>query len=139
MLLVPPVLAPDEHNCLLNPAHPEFKRIVLLAPEPMALRSTNVWQTRSPTATATATLIIAQPHAVIGCGVAANRGGPKFPYTLPVTGTFLGRCLSPPIGELGQLPGSALDGISQSTRHDDANPNMQAGIPSLSKKMSILE
>ena len=73
VLLVPPVLPPDEHNCLLNPAHPEFKRIVLLAPEPMALRSTNVWQTRSPTATATATLIIAQPHAVIGSGVAANR------------------------------------------------------------------
>jgi RES domain-containing protein len=36
VLLVPSVLAPDEHNCLLNPVHPEFKRIVLLAPEPLA-------------------------------------------------------------------------------------------------------
>ncbi len=36
LLLVPSVLAPDEHNCLINPAHPEFKRIVLRRPEPVA-------------------------------------------------------------------------------------------------------
>ena len=29
LLLVPSVLAPDEKNCLINPAHPESKRIVM--------------------------------------------------------------------------------------------------------------
>jgi RES domain-containing protein len=36
LLLVPSALAPDEHNCLINPAHPEFKHIVMLQPEPLA-------------------------------------------------------------------------------------------------------
>ena len=35
---------------------------------------------------------------------AADRGGPKFPYTLPVTGASLGRRLRPSIGVVGQLP-----------------------------------
>lgn len=29
LLLVPSVLAPSENNCLVNPAHPDFKKIVL--------------------------------------------------------------------------------------------------------------
>jgi RES domain-containing protein len=29
LLVVPSVLAPDEHNCLINPEHPDFKRIVV--------------------------------------------------------------------------------------------------------------
>jgi len=29
LLVVPSVLAPDENNCLINPEHPEFRRIVL--------------------------------------------------------------------------------------------------------------
>ncbi len=29
LLLLPSVLAPDEKNCLINPAHPEFKRIAI--------------------------------------------------------------------------------------------------------------
>lgn len=36
LLIVPSVLAPHEHNCLLNPGHPEFKRIVIGEPEPLA-------------------------------------------------------------------------------------------------------
>jgi RES domain-containing protein len=36
LLIVPSVLAPQEHNCLLNPAHPEFRRIVIREPEPRA-------------------------------------------------------------------------------------------------------
>jgi RES domain-containing protein len=30
LLLVPSVLAPAEHNCLINPAHPDYKRIAVL-------------------------------------------------------------------------------------------------------------
>ena len=33
LLLVPSVLAPNEHNWLLNPAHREFSRIVIQEPE----------------------------------------------------------------------------------------------------------
>jgi RES domain-containing protein len=29
LLLVPSVLAPNENNCLINPAHPDYKRIVV--------------------------------------------------------------------------------------------------------------
>lgn len=36
MLLIPSVLAPYENNCLINPAHPAFGRIVIQAPEPVA-------------------------------------------------------------------------------------------------------
>jgi len=35
LLVVPSVLAPDENNCLINPEHPEFRRIVLGQPEPL--------------------------------------------------------------------------------------------------------
>jgi len=33
LLRVPSVLAPSEHNCLLNPAHPDYKKIVVRATE----------------------------------------------------------------------------------------------------------
>jgi RES domain-containing protein len=36
LLLVPSVLAPNERNCLINPAHPEFKRIAVLESQPVA-------------------------------------------------------------------------------------------------------
>ena len=36
LLLVPSVLASNEHNCLINPAHPEFKRIAVLENQPVA-------------------------------------------------------------------------------------------------------
>jgi RES domain-containing protein len=36
LLLVPSVLAPKEHNWLINPAHPEFSRIVIQESEPLA-------------------------------------------------------------------------------------------------------
>ncbi len=36
LLLVPSVLAPSDHNCLMNPEHPDFKRIVVLRPEPLS-------------------------------------------------------------------------------------------------------
>lgn len=36
LLLVPSVLAPNEHNCLINPAHPEFKRIAMLENQSVA-------------------------------------------------------------------------------------------------------
>ncbi len=36
LLIVPSALAPHEHNWLLNPQHPQFKRIVIRAPEPLA-------------------------------------------------------------------------------------------------------
>lgn len=29
LLLVPSVLAPSENNCLINPAHPEYKKIIV--------------------------------------------------------------------------------------------------------------
>jgi RES domain-containing protein len=29
LLLVPSILAPDENNCLINPEHPDYKRIVV--------------------------------------------------------------------------------------------------------------
>ena len=36
LLLVPSVFAPNEHNWLINPAHREFRRIVIQEPEPLA-------------------------------------------------------------------------------------------------------
>ena len=36
MLLVPSVLAPSENNCLINPAHPDYKRIVVREVEPLS-------------------------------------------------------------------------------------------------------
>lgn len=36
LLLVPSVLAPNENNCLINPAHADYKRIVTHAPEPLS-------------------------------------------------------------------------------------------------------
>ena len=36
LLIVPSVLAPHEDNCLLNPEHPQFRRIVIGEPEPLA-------------------------------------------------------------------------------------------------------
>jgi len=39
LLLVPSVLAPTEHNWLINPAHPEFSRIVIQEPVPLAYDS----------------------------------------------------------------------------------------------------
>jgi len=39
LLLVPSVLAPNENNCLMNPAHPDYKRIVMHEPEPLSYDS----------------------------------------------------------------------------------------------------
>ncbi|HEV3513624.1 MAG TPA: RES family NAD+ phosphorylase [Candidatus Sulfotelmatobacter sp.] len=36
LLLVPSVLAPNENNCLINPAHPDYKRIVVREVEPLS-------------------------------------------------------------------------------------------------------
>lgn len=36
LLVVPSAIAPNEHNWLLNPGHPDFKRIVIREPEPVA-------------------------------------------------------------------------------------------------------
>jgi len=36
LLLVPSVLAPNENNCLINPAHPDYKRIRMHDPEPLS-------------------------------------------------------------------------------------------------------
>jgi RES domain-containing protein len=36
LFLVPSVLAPGENNCLLNPDHPDFKRIVIRSPQPLS-------------------------------------------------------------------------------------------------------
>jgi RES domain-containing protein len=35
LLLVPSVLAPAENNCLINPAHPDYKKITVLKLEPL--------------------------------------------------------------------------------------------------------
>lgn len=35
LLLVPSVLAPRENNCLIHPAHPDYKRIVVKGLEPL--------------------------------------------------------------------------------------------------------
>ena len=35
LLLVPSAIAPSESNCLINPEHPEFKRISMLDVEPL--------------------------------------------------------------------------------------------------------
>ena len=35
LLLVPSVLAPNENNWLINSAHPDYKRIVVLEVEPL--------------------------------------------------------------------------------------------------------
>jgi len=39
LLLAPSVLASTEHNWLINPAHPEFSRIVIQEPVPLAYDS----------------------------------------------------------------------------------------------------
>lgn len=39
LLLVPSVLAPGEHNCLINPAHPDFKKIVVRDTGPLSYDS----------------------------------------------------------------------------------------------------
>ena len=39
LLLVPSVLAPSENNCLINPAHPDYKRIVVRELEPLSYDS----------------------------------------------------------------------------------------------------
>jgi RES domain-containing protein len=36
LLLVPSVLAPTENNCLINPSHPDYKRIIVLDAEPLS-------------------------------------------------------------------------------------------------------
>ena len=36
LLLVPSVLAPNENNCLINPAHPHYKKIVVGEVEPLS-------------------------------------------------------------------------------------------------------
>jgi RES domain-containing protein len=36
LLLLPSVLAPGENNCLLNPAHRDFRRIVAGRPQPLS-------------------------------------------------------------------------------------------------------
>jgi len=39
LLFVPSVLAPSENNCLVNPAHPDFKKVVVNNAEPLAYDS----------------------------------------------------------------------------------------------------
>jgi len=39
LLLVPSVLVPSEHNCLINPAHPDYKRIGVREVEPLSYDS----------------------------------------------------------------------------------------------------
>lgn len=39
LLLVPSVLAPKEKNCLINPAHPDYRRIVVKALEQLSYDS----------------------------------------------------------------------------------------------------
>ncbi len=36
LLLVPSVLAPNENNCLINPVHPDYKRIVVRGVAPLS-------------------------------------------------------------------------------------------------------
>jgi RES domain-containing protein len=36
VLMVPSVLAPDENNCLINPAHPDFARVRVRPIEPLS-------------------------------------------------------------------------------------------------------
>ena len=36
MLLVPSVLAPNENNWLVNPVHPDYKKIVVREVEPLS-------------------------------------------------------------------------------------------------------
>ena len=36
LLLVPSVLAPSENNCLVNPEHPDYKRVKVLGLEPLS-------------------------------------------------------------------------------------------------------
>jgi RES domain-containing protein len=35
LLMVPSVLAPSENNCLINPAHPDYKTLVVREVEPL--------------------------------------------------------------------------------------------------------
>ena len=39
LLFVPSALAPSENNCLVNPAHPDFRKIVVKKTEPLAYDS----------------------------------------------------------------------------------------------------
>lgn len=35
LMLIPSVLAPTENNCLINPAHPDFRKISILETQPL--------------------------------------------------------------------------------------------------------
>jgi RES domain-containing protein len=39
LLIVPSVLSPREHNCLMNPAHPDYSKIVVRHVEPLSYDS----------------------------------------------------------------------------------------------------
>lgn len=48
LLFVPSVLAPAERNCLINPAHADYKRIAMLPLEPLQYDPRMFSRTRSP-------------------------------------------------------------------------------------------
>jgi RES domain-containing protein len=48
LLFVPSVLAPTERNCLINPAHADYKRIAILQLEPLQYDPRMFSRTRSP-------------------------------------------------------------------------------------------
>ena len=48
LLFVPSVLAPAERNCLINPAHADYKRIAMLPLEPLQYDSRMFSRPRSP-------------------------------------------------------------------------------------------
>lgn len=47
LLLVPSVLAPSENNCVINPAHPDYKRIKICGIEALSYDSRMVRERRS--------------------------------------------------------------------------------------------
>lgn len=47
MLKIPSVLVPDESNCLLNPAHPDFKKVRVLVKSPIRFDERLVKKTAS--------------------------------------------------------------------------------------------
>ena len=47
LLLVPSVLAPSENNWLINPAHTDYKRIVVQEVEPLSYDPRIFWKQRS--------------------------------------------------------------------------------------------
>jgi RES domain-containing protein len=49
LLLVPSALAPSENNCLINPAHPDYKRIRMVRPEPLIYDPRMFRSERGPT------------------------------------------------------------------------------------------